>query len=177
MRDPLVPSTNPDNESSLLVQINVSDPSFSTSRDPAAPTDPHIAGAILGHDAGQPVYDRKTGNVYVGNLPSGSLPAGLTSFVSVIHRIPPEVTAEEAEIPGISKPVIRCGPQHPETGIPVGRPQAYACYDPSGVHPINDNEHVGAYGEFKQWDTTNPDLCRTVCMGVQEPACLADAAQ
>ncbi len=152
VRDHLVPSTNPGFESSLLVQINVSDPSFSTWHDPVAPTAPHIAGAILGHAAGQPVYDRKTGNIYVGNMPSGSLAVGLTSFVSVIHRIPPEVTAEEAEIPGLSVPVIRCGPQHPETGIPVGRPQAYACYDPSGVHPVNDNEHVGAYSGLKDWD-------------------------
>jgi DNA-binding beta-propeller fold protein YncE len=156
-RDTIAPSTNPDTESSMLIQINVSDPSFSTWNDPVAPTAPHIAGAILGHGAGQPVYDRKTGNVYVGNMPSTSLSAGLREFVSVIRRIPPEVTAEEAEIPGISKPVIRCGPQHPETGIPVGRPQAYACYDPSGVHPIDDNEHVGAAGEF-EWEFRNlPD--------------------
>jgi len=154
LRDTLESSTDPATESSILVQINVSDPSFSTWNDPVAPTGPHIAAAILGHGAGQPVYDRKTGNVYVGNMPSTSLPAGLTSFVSVIRRIPPEVTAEEAEIPGISKPVIRCGPQHPETGIPVGRPQAYACYDPSGVHPIDDNEHVGASGEFV-WEFRN----------------------
>jgi DNA-binding beta-propeller fold protein YncE len=155
-RDTLVkPQTpNPDTESAMLIQINVSDPSFSTRNDPVAPLGPHIAGAILGHGAGQPVYDRSTGSVYVGNLPSNSLPAGLASFVSVIRRIPPEVTAEEAEIPGISKPVIRCGPQHPETGIPVGRPQAYACYDPSGVHPIDDNEHVGASGEF-EWEFRN----------------------
>jgi len=157
VRDSLVPSMNPDTESALLLQIDVSDPSFSTWNDPTAPSAPHIAGAILGHSAGQPVYDRSTGNVYVGNMPSNSLTAGLTSFVSVIHRIPPEVTAEEAEIPGISKPVIRCGPQHPETGIPVGRPQAYACYDPSGYHPIDDNEHVGAFGEF-EWEFRNlPD--------------------
>lgn len=163
MRDTLAPSADPATESALLLQINVSDPSFSTWNDPTAPTGPHIAGAILGHSAGQPVYDRKTGNVYVGNMPSLSLPttpdapADLTSFVSAIHRIPPEVTAEEPEIPGISKPVIRCGPQHPEVGIPVGRPQAYACYDPSGVHPIDDNEHVGAYGEF-EWEFRNlPD--------------------
>jgi DNA-binding beta-propeller fold protein YncE len=159
LRDTLVKQVTPDltKDSSLLLQINVSDPSFSTWNDPVAPTAPHIAGAILGHGAGQPVYDRSTGNIYVGNLPSGSLPDGLQEFVSVIHRIPPEVTAEEAEIPGISKPVIRCGPQHPETGIPVNRPQAYACYDPSGVHPINDNEHVGASGEF-EWEFRNlPD--------------------
>ena len=81
--------------------------------------------------------------------------------MSLIRRIPPEVTAEEAEIPGVSKPVIRCGPQHPETGIPVGRPQAYACYDPSGVHPIDDNEHVGASGEF-EWEFRNlPDWLKT----------------
>ncbi len=157
VRDTLVKQVppNPDNESSLLIQIDVSDPSFSTSRDAAAPSEPHIAGAILGHEAGQPVYDRSTGNVYVGNMPSMSLESqdptlvDLTSFVSVIHRIPPTVTAEEREIPGIGQPVIRCGPQHPEVGIPVGRPQAYACYDPSGYHPINDNEHVGAFGELE----------------------------
>jgi hypothetical protein len=63
LRDALVPSTNPLLESSILVQINVSDPSFSTIRDPVAPTPPHVAGAILGHGAGQPVYDRRTGNV------------------------------------------------------------------------------------------------------------------
>jgi len=157
VRDALAPMTSPATESALLIQIDVSDPSFSTWNDPTAPSAPHVAGAILGHGAGQPVYDRSTGNVYVGNLPSMSLPAGLQEFVSVIHRIPPEVTAEEAEIPGISKPVIRCGPQHPETGIPAGRPQAYACYDPSGYHPIDDNEHVGAYGEF-EWEFRNwPD--------------------
>jgi len=156
LRDTLA-STDLESSSSMLIQIDVSDPSFSTWNDPTAPTAPHIAGAILGYGAGQPVYDRKTGNVYVGNLPSTSLPTGLQEFVSLIHRIPPEVTAEEAEIPGISKPVIRCGPQHPETGIPVGRPQAYACYDPSGVHPIDDNEHVGASGEF-EWEFRNlPD--------------------
>jgi len=153
IRDTLRTESGGATESSLLLQIDVSDPSFSTSRDAAAPSDPHIAGAILGHGAGQPVYDRSTGNVYVGNLPSNSLPADLASFVSVIHRIPPTVTAEEREIPGIGQPVIRCGPQHPETGIPVGRPQAYACYDPSGSHPINDNEHVGAFGELEDRDS------------------------
>ena len=86
-RDTLVPMTSAATESSLLLQIDVSDPSFSASRDSAAPVEPHIAGAILGHQAGQPVYDRSTGNVYVGNMPSGSLPAGLTSFVS---RDPPD---------------------------------------------------------------------------------------
>jgi hypothetical protein len=153
VRDHLVPSTNPDTESSVLVQINVNDPLFSASRDPAAPVEPHIAGALLGHGAGQPAYDPKTGNVYVGNMPSGSLPAGATSFVSVIGRIPDTVAAEEREIPGIGKPVIRCGPQHPEVGIPVGRPQAYACYDPGAAHPINDNEHVGGFGRVQEWDT------------------------
>ena len=150
VRDTLVTSAaNPDTESSLLLQINVSDPSFSTRNDPTAPSE----SAHRGRDprprrgpAGLRPLDRKClcrqHAVHVSARP------GLTSFVSVIHRIPPEVTAEEAEIPGISKPVLRCGPQHPETGIPVGRPQAYACYDPSGYHPIDDNEHVGAFGEF-----------------------------
>ena len=158
LRDTLEPTTDPATESALLLQINVSDPSFSSRNDPSDPGGPHIAGAILGHGAGQPVYDRSTGNVYVGNLPSNSLTAGLQEFVSVIHRIPPTVAGEEAEVPGISKPVLRCGPQHPETGIPVGRPQAYACYDPSGYHPIDDNEHVGAYGELKDWDPNNPGI-------------------
>ncbi len=157
-RDTIVPMTSAATESAMLIQIDVSDPSFSASRDPANPVPPHVAAAILGHGAGQPVYDRSTGSVYVGNMPSTSLPAGLTSFVSVVGRIPPEVAEVEAEVPGISIPVIRCGPQHPESGIPVGKPQAFACYDPSGVHPIDDNEHVGAFGEIKQCDTTNPDL-------------------
>jgi len=168
-RDTLIPTTNPNTESAMLIQIDVSDPSFSTSRDPVAPSGPHIAAAILGHGTGQPVYDRSTGNVYVGNMPSTSLPEGLQDFVSVIRRIPPEVTAEEAEIPGISKPVIRCGPQHPETGIPVGRPQAYACYDPSGVHPIDDNEHVGASGDF-EWEFRNLPNWLTAHNGVLDPA-------
>ena len=67
LRDTLVPMTNVNTESSMLIQIDVSDPSFSTSRDPVAPSGPHIAAAILGHGAGQPVYDRSTGNVYVRN--------------------------------------------------------------------------------------------------------------
>ena len=153
VRDHLVANPDPETDSSVLVQINVNDPSFSTSRDPAVPVEPHIAGAILGHEAGQPVYDPKTGNIYVGNMPSVSLPTDLASFVSVIGRIPDTVAAEEREIPGIGKPVIRCGPQHPEVGIPVGKPQAYACYDPGGAHIINDNEHVGSFGEVREWDT------------------------
>jgi len=165
LRDTLEPTTDTATESAMLVQIDVSDPSFSTWNDPVAPSAPHVAAAILGYGAGQPVYDRSTGNVYVGNMPSESLPVGLDSFVSVIRRIPPEVTAEEAEIPGISKPVIRCGPQHPETGIPVGRPQAYACYDPSGVHPIDDNEHVGASGEY-EWEFRNLPYWLTAHNGV-----------
>ena len=28
----------------------------------------------------------------------------------------------------------------------------------AALHPINDNEHVGGYGEIKQWDMANPDL-------------------
>ncbi|MGE5141193.1 MAG: BACON domain-containing protein [Rudaea sp.] len=152
VRDHLVPSTNPDTESSVLIQINVNDPSFSSSRDSAAPVDPHVAGAILGHGAGQLAYDPRTGNVYVGNQPSGSLPAGLTSFVSVIGRIPDTVASSEREIPGIGQPVIRCGPQHPESGIPVGKPQAYACYDPGTLHIINDNEHVGGYEVLEDRD-------------------------
>ena len=158
IRDTISPMADPTRDSAMLIQIDVSDPSFSASRDPANPVPPHLAGAILGHSGGQPVYDRGTGNVYVGNLPSASLPSTLGSFVSVIRRIPPEVAEVEAEVPGISMPVIRCGPQHPEAGIPVGRPQAFACYDPGGVHPIDDNEHVGAYGLLKQWDAANPNL-------------------
>ncbi len=63
LRDTLVPMTSPNTESSMLIQINVSDPSFSTWNDPVAPTAPHIAAAVLGHGAGQPVYDRSTGSV------------------------------------------------------------------------------------------------------------------
>ena len=121
-RDEIVPNANPALDSSILIQIDVSDPSFSAAADPANPVTPHIAAALLGHGAGQPVYNRATGTVYVGNMPSATLPTSLSSFVSVIRRIPDTVAEVEAEVPGISIPVIRCGPQHPETGIPVGRP-------------------------------------------------------
>lgn len=153
-RDTIVRSTNPATESSMLIQIDVSDPSFSQSTAATQPVDPHVAAALLGHGAGQPVYNRADGTVYIANMPSNGLPTALSSFVSVINRIPPTVTAEEREIPGVAIPVIRCGPQHPEQGIPVGRPQAYACYDPSGLHPINDNEHVGASGTYA-WEFRN----------------------
>ena len=157
LRDTLVPMTSADTESSMLIQLDVSDPSFSTSVTPTAATEVGIVAAILGHGAGQPVYDRGTGNVYVGNMPSTSLTAGLTSFVSKIRRLNVEGAFPEAETGPPGAPVIRCGPQHPENGIPVGRPQAYACYDPGGSHPIDDNEHVGAAGNYF-WEFRNlPD--------------------
>lgn len=154
LRDKLVPSTNPKTESAMLIQIDVSDPSFSAASDPAVPVPVAIVGAILGHGAGQPVYDRSTGSIYVGNMPSNSLPAGLTSFVSMIRRLNAEGAFPEAEVGPAGAPVIRCGPQHPESGIPVNKPQAWTCYDPGGTHPIDDNEHQGAAGDYL-WEFRN----------------------
>ncbi len=157
LRDTIVASTDAATESSMLIQLDVSDPSFSASVTPTAVTEVGIVAAILGHGAGQPVYDRATGNVYVGNMPSNSLAAGLTSFVSKVRRLNVEGAFPEAETGPAGAPVIRCGPQHPEGGIPVGRPQAFACYDPGGSHPIDDNEHVGAAGNYF-WEFRNlPD--------------------
>lgn len=168
-RESIVPTTDLSTDSSLLVQINVSDPSFSAAADPANPVPPHIAAALLGQGAGQLAYDRGTGNVYVGNMPSLSLPQNLRDFVFIVRRIPDTVAETEAEVPGISVPVIRCGPQHPESGIPLNRPQAYACYDPSGVHPLDDNEHVGAYGNF-DWQFRNLPAWLHVGRAVDCPA-------
>jgi hypothetical protein len=68
-RDTIAANPDPATDSAMLIQIDVSDPSFSAALDPANPVPPHLAGAILGNGAGQSVYDRSTGNVYVGDLP------------------------------------------------------------------------------------------------------------
>ncbi len=157
LRDTLLPMTSAETESSMLIQLDVSDPSFSATVTPTARTEVGIVAAILGHGAGQPVYDRGTGTVYVGNMPSTSLASGLRSFVSKVRRLNAEGAFPEAETGPAGAPVIRCGPQHPEAGIPVGKPQAFACYDPGGSHPIDDNEHVGAAGNYF-WEFRNlPD--------------------
>jgi hypothetical protein len=133
VRDKLVPTSNPARESSMLVQVDVTDPSFL-----AAP--PSISGAILGHGAGQPAFDPATGNVYVGNMPSTSLPTtprDLTSFVSVIAPLaPPAAEAAGGELPGAPEPpmVVICGPEHPNEGLLVGEPYVWPCVE-SGDGP------------------------------------------
>jgi len=124
LRDTLALATSPETESAILLQVDVTDPTFSPESYPAGPV---VAGAILGHGAGQPAYDPATGNIYVGNMPSTSLPTtptapkDLTSFVSVIAGIAPPEAGEAVVGPpegGLGASLIlRCGPEHPEIGF------------------------------------------------------------
>lgn len=104
LRDTLAPKTSSATESAMLIQVDVTDPTLPLN-DAAAPVAP-LAGAILGHGAGQPAYDPGTGNVYVGNMPSTSLPAGLQSFVSVVASIAVPEVAAAGEAGGIEAPPI-----------------------------------------------------------------------
>jgi hypothetical protein len=135
LRDELVPSTNPDTESSMLVAVDVTDPIFAS-----AP--PAIAGAILGHGAGQPAFDPSVeGTVYVGNMPSTSLPTtpavpnDLTSFVSIISGLA-SPAAEAGEVGAAPTILILCGPEHPEEGLLKGVPEAWACIAEGGEGPL-----------------------------------------
>lgn len=128
-RDTIVPASSLDTDSSVLLQLDVTDPSFSPDVYPNGPT---WAGALLGHDAGQPAFDSSTGNVYVPNLPSTSLPTlpkDLSSFVSVTMPI---AVAENAAAeppsgaPG-DPPVVLCGPEHPDEGLLAGTPYVWPC--------------------------------------------------
>jgi putative Ig domain-containing protein/Ig-like domain-containing protein len=140
VRDMLVTSTTPATESSMLVQVDVTDPTFSPEAFPAGPV---VAGAILGHAAGQPAYDPATGNIYVGNMPSTSLPTSprdLTSFVSVIAPLAPPEASEVAvgppEVGGGAALIILCGPEHPEDGLLAGVPAAWPCAVEGGDGPF-----------------------------------------
>ncbi len=141
VRDTIVADPNPATDSSMLIQVDVTDPTFSPDVYPTGPA-PAIAGALLGHDAGQPAFDPATGNVYVGNMPSTSLPTtptDLTSFASVIAPLaPPAVEAAGGEAAGAPEPplVVICGPEHPTDGTLLGAPQVWPCTE-SGDGPAS----------------------------------------
>jgi Putative Ig domain len=150
LRDTLVPASSPATESSMLVSVDVTDPTF----DPAEnPTGPIIAAAILGHGAGQPAYDPSTDLLYVGNLPSTSLPTGLQSFVSVIAAMAPPVAEPAGAGPPVPEaPLVNlCGPEHPDEGLLVGEPYVWACTE-SGDGPA-----IWEFQNLPPWLMTHPD--------------------
>ena len=168
LRDTLAPATSPETESAILLQVDVTDPTFSPESYPAGPV---VAGAILGHGAGQPAYDPATGNIYVGNMASTSLPTtptapkDLTSFVSVIAGIAPPEAGEVAVGPpegGLGASLIlRCGPEHPEIGILAGVPVAWPCLVEGGDGPF-----LWEYSGLPEWLTAHPDKLTKVLDGI-----------
>ena len=134
LRDTLVAMTSEATESSMLVSVDVTDPTFDPGGESAA--GPMIAGAILGHGAGQPAYDPSTDMLYIGNMPSTSLPTNLQSFVSVIAAMAPPVAEPAGAGPPVPEPplVNLCGPEHPDEGLLIGEPYVWACSE-SGDGP------------------------------------------
>lgn len=154
LRDKIVPATSPTKESSLLVLVDVSQPDYPVD---LFPTGPPIGGGLLGHNAGQPSFDPAADSVYVGNMPSTSLPTtpqvpnDLTSFVSVVTLAPGELP-----VPGeISPPVtvtVLCGPEHPDIPILVGVPQSWACIAEGGEGPFQ-----WTFTDLPSWLTAHVD--------------------
>lgn len=124
-RDRIDLNTDPELESSLMLMIVVTNP--------AQPE--VLAGAILGHEAGQMAWDPNGGVMYVANnKPSLSLPANLASFISKITA--PEAGAEAGPIYAPKTFYPLCGPEiewsgevkeEAKMGIPVGVPEAWIC--------------------------------------------------
>lgn len=138
-RDQIAPAASADTESSMLVMVDVTDP-----MKPAV-----VSGALLGHNAGQMAWEPSAGAVYVGNMPSTSLPAGLQSFISKIT--PPEVGAEPPPpfAPKTLYPL--CGPEiewsgelkiEDKMGIPVNVPEAWIC---DTIHGAGEGEGPFTY--------------------------------
>ncbi len=134
LRDMIVPSTNPATESSMLVSVDVSDPTF----DPGGESGgfPSVSGAILGHGASQMAHDPGTDLLYVANMQSTSLPTNLQSFVSVITVLAPPVAEAAGAGPPAPEPplVVMCGPEHVDEGLLVGEPYVWPCTE-SGDGP------------------------------------------
>ena len=154
VRDTLVPTTNPLNESSMLVEVDVTDPTYPVA---TYPTGPAVVGAILGHGAGQPAFDPATGNIYIGNMPSRSLPTGsidLSSFVSVVMPIAMAETAAAAEpVTGPpDPPLVLCGPEHPDEGLLAGEPYVWPCMAEGG-----EGELVWEFVGLPSWVTPHHD--------------------
>ncbi len=138
-RDQIAPAASADTESSMLVMVDVTDPTK-----PAV-----LSAALLGHNAGQMAWEPSAGAVYVGGMPSTSLPAGLQSFISKIT--PPEVGAEPPPpfAPKTLYPL--CGPEiewsgelktEDKMGIPVNVPEAWIC---DTIHGAGEGEGPFAY--------------------------------
>jgi hypothetical protein len=138
LRDKIVPQADLTKDSSLLVQVDVSQPDYPVD---LFPTGPPIGGGLLGHNAGQPAFDPASDSVYVGNMPSTSLPTtpavpnDLTSFVSVATLAPGELPAP-GEVPAPVTVTVLCGPEHAEVAILAGVPQAWACIAEGGEGPF-----------------------------------------
>ncbi len=140
-RDKIAPAASEATESSVLLAIDVTDPTN--------PAPPAMTGALLGHNAGQMAWDPSAGARSVGNAPSTSLPAGLQSFISKIT--PPEVGAEPPPpfAPETLYPL--CGPEiewsgevkeEGKMGIPVNVPEAWIC---DTIHGGGDGEGPFTY--------------------------------
>jgi len=158
VRDMIVASTNPATESSLLVEVDVTDPTYPVA---TYPTGPSVVAALLGHGAGQPAFDPATGNVYVGNMPSRSLPLStatskdLTSFVSVVMPIAMAESAAAAGEPAIGAPdppLVLCGPEHPDEGLLAGEPYVWPCTAEGG-----EGELVWEFQNLPPWVNVHLD--------------------
>jgi hypothetical protein len=138
VRDKIVAQADLNKDGSLLVQVDVSQPDYPVD---LFPTGPPIGGGLLGHNAGQPAFDPAADSVYVGNMPSTSLPTtpqvpnDLTSFVSVLTLAPGELPAP-GEVPAPVTVTVLCGPEHPEVAILAGVPQSWACIAEGGEGPF-----------------------------------------
>lgn len=138
LRDKIVPSTNPATESSLLVQVDVSQPNYPVD---LFPTGAPIGSGLLGHNAGQPAFDAAADGVYVGNMPSTSLPTtpevpnDLTSFVSIMTLAPGELPIP-GEVPAPVTVTVLCGPEHPDIPLLAGVPESWACIAEGGEGPF-----------------------------------------
>jgi hypothetical protein len=138
LRDKIVAQPDPSKDGSLLVQVDVSQPNYPAD---LFPTGTPIGGGLLGHDAGQPAFDPGADSVYVGNMPTTSLPTtpavpnDLTSFVSVVTLAPAELPAP-GEVPAPVTVTVLCGPEHPDVPILAGVPQSWACIAEGGEGPF-----------------------------------------
>lgn len=154
LRDTIRPATSPDTESSLLVQVDVSDPTYPAD---LYPTGPAVGGGLLGHDAGQPAFDPAMDSVYVGNAPSASLPTtpevpnDLTSFVSVATLAPAELPVA-GEVPAPVQVTVLCGPEHPDIPLLAGVPEAWACIAEGGEGPFD-----WTFTNLPSWLTAHTD--------------------
>ncbi len=163
LRDTLVVSTDPAKESAMLVAVDVTDPTYPVDLYPLGPP---IAGGILGHGAGQPAYEPGTGNFYVGNMPSMSLPTtpavpnDLTSFVSVVFGLA-SPSAEAGEVGGTPTITILCGPEHPEEGLLKGVPVAWPCLAEGGEGPF-----AWEFTGLPSWLIPHPDKLTGVLDGI-----------